>query len=317
MLTPTEKIWHNGRFISWDQATIHVLSHVVSYGSSVFEGIRCYSTPSGPAVFRLREHIRRMLDSAKIYRMENLGFTADELADAMLELVRVNHMEACYIRPIVIRGYGEMGVNPLKNPIDVYVACWSWGKYLGEEALAEGVDVCVSSWTRIAPNTLPALAKAGANYMNSQLMKMEALTNGYSEAIALDSAGYVSEGSGENIFVVRDGKIHTPPLGNSVLPGITRNTVLSLARELDFEIVETIIPREMLYIADEVFFSGTAAEITPIRSIDRIPVGKGRRGPVAERLQKEFFAILNGAKPDRHGWLTPVLVAQPQPAGVK
>ena len=315
MLTPTEKIWHNGRFISWDQATIHVLSHVVSYGSSVFEGIRCYSTPSGPAVFRLREHIRRMLDSAKIYRMENLGFTADELADAMLELVRVNHMEACYIRPIVIRGYGEMGVNPLKNPIDVYVACWSWGKYLGEEALAEGVDVCVSSWTRIAPNTLPALAKAGANYMNSQLMKMEALTNGYSEAIALDSAGYVSEGSGENIFVVRDGKIHTPPLGNSVLPGITRNTVLSLARELDFEIVETIIPREMLYIADEVFFSGTAAEITPIRSIDRIPVGKGRRGPVAERLQKEFFAILNGAKPDRHGWLTPVPVAQP--AGVK
>jgi len=315
MLTPTEKIWHNGRFISWDQATIHVLSHVVSYGSSVFEGIRCYSTPSGPAVFRLREHIRRMLDSAKIYRMENLGFTADELADAMLELVRVNHMEACYIRPIVIRGYGEMGVNPLKNPIDVYVACWSWGKYLGEEALAEGVDVCVSSWTRIAPNTLPALAKAGANYMNSQLMKMEALTNGYSEAIALDSAGYVSEGSGENIFVVRDNKIHTPPLGNSVLPGITRNTVLSLARELGFEIVEAVIPREMLYIADEVFFSGTAAEITPIRSIDRIPVGKGKRGPVAERLQKEFFAILNGAKPDRHGWLTPVPVAQP--AGVK
>ncbi len=315
MLTPTEKIWHNGRFIRWDEATIHVLSHVVSYGSSVFEGIRCYATPSGPAVFRLREHIRRMFDSAKIYRMENLGYSAEQLGEAMLELVRVNKMDSCYIRPIVLRGYGEMGVNPLKNPIDVYIACWSWGKYLGEEALAEGVDVCVSSWTRIAPNTLPALAKAGANYMNSQLMKMEALANGYSEGIALDAAGYVSEGSGENIFVVRDGKLHTPPLGASVLPGITRDSVLLLARELGIPLVETIIPRELLYIADEVFFSGTAAEITPIRSIDRIPIGKGRRGPLAEKLQKEFFAIVNGTKPDRHGWLTPVHAGQP--AGVK
>jgi len=315
MLTPTEKIWHNGRFIRWDEATIHVLSHVVSYGSSVFEGIRCYATPSGPAVFRLREHIRRMFDSAKIYRMENLGYSAEQLGEAMLELVRVNKMDSCYIRPIALRGYGEMGVNPLKNPIDVYIACWSWGKYLGEEALAEGVDVCVSSWTRIAPNTLPALAKAGANYMNSQLIKMEALANGYSEGIALDSAGYVSEGSGENIFVVRDGKIHTPPLGASVLPGITRDSVLLLARELGIPLVETIIPRELLYIADEVFFSGTAAEITPIRSIDRIPIGKGRRGPIAEKLQKEFFAIVNGAKPDRYGWLTAVHAGQP--AGVK
>jgi branched-chain amino acid aminotransferase len=306
MLTPTEKIWHNGRFIRWDEATIHVLSHVVSYGSSVFEGIRCYSTPAGPAIFRLREHIRRMVDSAKIYRMEDLGFPADRLAEAMLELVRVNHMDACYIRPIVLRGYGEVGVNPVKNPIEVYIACWEWGQYLGEEALAEGVDVCVSSWTRLAPNTLPALAKAGANYMNSQLIKMEALANGYSEGIALDAAGYVSEGSGENIFVVRDGKIHTPPLGASVLPGITRDAVVTLARDLGMPLVETIVPREMLYIADEVFFSGTAAEITPIRSIDRIPVGKGRRGPVAEKLQKEFFAIINGATPDRHDWLTPV-----------
>jgi branched-chain amino acid aminotransferase len=311
MLTPTEKIWHNGRFIPWEEATIHVLSHVVSYGSSVFEGIRCYATPSGPAIFRLREHVRRMLDSAKVYRMENLGYSAAQLAEAMLELVRVNHMDSCYIRPIVIRGYGEMGVNPLKNPIDVYIACWSWGKYLGDEALAEGVDVCVSSWTRIAPNTLPALAKAGANYMNSQLVKMEALANGYSEGIALDAAGYVSEGSGENIFVVRDGKIHTPPLGNSVLPGITRDSVLTLAGELGIPLVETIIPREMLYIADEVFFSGTAAEITPIRSIDRIAIGRGRRGPVTERLQKEFFAIVSGAKTDRHGWLTAVPVGQP------
>lgn len=315
MLTPTEKIWHNGRFIPWEEATIHVLSHVVSYGSSIFEGIRCYATPSGPAVFRLKEHIRRMLDSAKIYRMENLGYSASQLAEAMLELVRVNRLDSCYIRPIVIRAYGEMGVNPLKNPIDVYIACWEWGKYLGEEALAEGVDVCVSSWTRIAPNTLPALAKAGANYMNSQLIKMEALANGYSEGIALDAAGYVSEGSGENIFVVRDGKIHTPPLGASVLPGITRDSVLTLAEELDIPLVETIIPREMLYIADEVFFSGTAAEITPIRSIDRISIGKGRRGPVAEKLQKEFFAIVNGTRPDRHGWLTAVQVGQP--AGVK
>ena len=314
MLTPTEKIWHNGRFIRWEEATIHVLSHVVSYGTSVFEGIRCYATPSGPAVFRLREHVRRLVDSAKIYRMENLGFSAAQLAEAMLEVVRVNKMDSCYIRPIVIRGYGEMGVNPLKNPIEVYIACWSWGKYLGEEALAEGVDVCVSSWTRIAPNTLPALAKAGANYMNSQLVKMEALANGYSEGIALDANGYVSEGSGENIFVVRDGKIHTPPLGASVLPGITRDSVVTLARELGIPLVETIIPREMLYIADEVFFSGTAAEITPIRSIDRIPIGKGRRGPVAEKLQKEFFAVINGTRKDQHGWLSPVHADQPAAA---
>jgi len=293
MLTPTEKIWHNGRFIKWEEATIHVLSHVVSYGSSVFEGIRCYATPAGPAIFRLREHVRRMVDSAKIYRIENLGFSAEQLAEAMLEVVRVNNMDSCYIRPIALRGYGDIGVNGMKNPIDVYIACWTWGKYLGEEALSEGVDVCVSSWSRMAPNTLPALAKAGANYMNSQLMKMEAIVNGYSEGIALDTQGYVSEGSGENLFVVRDGKIHTPPLGASVLPGITRDAILTLAREIDIPIVEAIIPRELLYIADEVFFSGTAAEITPIRSIDRITIGKGRRGPVAEALQKEFFGIVN------------------------
>jgi len=313
MLKPTEKIWHNGRFIRWEDATIHVLSHVVSYGTSVFEGIRCYATPAGPAIFRLREHVRRMVDSARIYRMDNLGYSAAELGEAMLELVRVNRMDACYIRPIVIRGYGEIGVNPLKNPIDIYMACWEWGKYLGEEALAEGVDVCVSSWNRIAPNTLPALAKAGGNYMNSQLIKMEALTNGYTEGIALDAAGYVSEGSGENIFVVRDGRILTPPLGASVLPGITRDTLLTLARDLGIPVVETIIPREMLYIAEEVFFSGTAAEITPIRSVDRITIGKGRRGPVAEQLQHEFFGIINGAKPDRYGWLSPAHA----PAAVK
>ena len=313
----TEKIWHNGRFIAWNDAKIHVLSHVVNYGSSVFEGIRCYSTPSGPAVFRLPEHVRRMVDSAKIYRIPDIGFTKEQIADAILELVRVNKMSSCYIRPIALRGYGEIGVNGLKNPIEVYLACWEWGKYLGEEALAEGVDVCVSSWTRIAPNTLPALSKAGANYMNSQLIKMEALANGYSEGIALDTNGYVSEGSGENIFVVRDGRILTPALGASVLPGITRDTILKLAADLNIPVTEGIVPRELLYIADEVFFSGTAAEITPIRSVDRITVGKGRRGPVAEALQKEFFAIVNGTKADRYNWLSPVesRVESPQPVG--
>ncbi len=232
MLTPTEKIWHNGRFIRWEDATIHVLSHVVSYGSSVFEGIRCYATPAGPAVFRLRDHVRRMADSAKIYRMD-LGFTVEELAEAMLELVRVNkHGRPATSARSPFAATAKSASIALNNPMDVYLACWDWGKYLGEEALAEGVDVCVSSWNRMAPNTLPALAKAGANYMNSQLIKMEAVANGYAEGIALDHNGYVSEGSGENIFVVRDGRLHTPPLGASVLPGITRDSVLTLAREL-------------------------------------------------------------------------------------
>jgi branched-chain amino acid aminotransferase len=310
MLTPTDKIWRNGQFIPWTDAKIHVLSHVVSYGSSVFEGIRCYATTSGPAIFRVREHARRMLDSAKIYRM-SVPYTLDQLVDAMLELVRVNNMRSCYIRPIAMRGYGELGVHPGKNPIDVFLACWEWGSYLGEDAIAQGVDVCVSSWNRMAPNTLPALAKAGANYMNSQLIKMEAVINGYHEGIALDEAGYVSEGSGENIFVVRDGKIVTPPLGASVLPGITRDAILTLARDLDIPVVETIVPREMLYVADEVFFSGTAAEITPIRSVDRITVGSGQRGPITEQLQKEFFSIVSGNGPDRYGWLTPVNAPQP------
>ncbi len=314
MLVPTEKIWHNGQFIPWNDARIHVLSHVVSYGSSVFEGIRCYETKSGPAVFRLHDHVRRMADSAKIYRME-LPYPIDELCEALLELVRVNKLTACYLRPIALRGYGLMGVHGGKNPIEVFLACWEWGRYLGEEALTEGVDVCVSSWNRIAPNTLPALSKAGANYMNSQLIKMEAVINGYDEGIALDAAGYVSEGSGENIFVVRDGKILTPPLGASVLPGITRSSVLALAEEAGIPVVETLVPREMLYIADEVFFSGTAAEVTPIRSVDRIQVGAGRRGPITERLQKEFFAVIHGDKPDVHGWLTAVYA--PQPVGTR
>ncbi len=305
MLTPTEKIWHNGRFIDWDDAKIHVLSHVVSYGSSVFEGIRCYETAAGPAIFRLREHVRRLVDSAKIYRID-VGFTIDQLSAAMVELVSVNNLQSCYLRPIVLRGYGDMGVHGTKCPTEVYLACWEWGKYLGEEALASGVDVCVSSWNRIAPNTLPALAKAAANYMNSQLIRMEAQVNGYVEGIALDHNGSVSEGSGENLFVVRDGKILTPSLGASVLPGITRDSVLKLAEQLGIPVVEAAIPRELLYIADEVFFSGTAAEITPIRSVDRIIVGNGKRGPVTEQIQKEFFAIVKGATPDRNHWLTPV-----------
>jgi branched-chain amino acid aminotransferase len=314
MLNPTEKIWHNGRFIAWDDAKIHVLSHVTSYGSSVFEGIRCYHTPSGPAIFRVRDHIQRLLDSAKIYRIE-LKYTVDQLAEAMVELVRLNGLKSCYIRPIVLRGYGDVGVLPVNVPTEVYVACWEWGKYLGEEGLSKGVDVCVSSWTRIAPNTLPALAKAGANYMNSQLIRMEAQINGYAEGIALDESGYVSEGSGENIFVVRNSKILTPPLGASVLPGITRDTVMQLAQELEIPVAETLVPREMLYIADEVFFSGTAAEITPIRSVDRIPVGKGARGPITERLQNAFFDVVKGSKPDVYGWLQPVGVTR-QPVGV-
>jgi len=311
MIKATEKIWHNGAFIDWDQARVHVLAHTLHYGSSVFEGMRCYSTLGGPAIFRAREHMRRLHDSARIYRMENIGYSGEQLIEAMIELVQVNRLDACYLRPIVFRGYGEMGVLPFHNPIEVYIACWEWGKYLGPEALAEGVDVCVSSWTRLAPNTLPAMAKASANYMNAQLIKMEAVTNGYSEGIALDTAGYVSEGSGENIFVARDGRLYTPPLGASALPGITRDTVLCLARDLGIEVIEQVIPREMLYIADEVFFTGTAAEITPIRSVDRIRVGAGRRGPIAERLQREFFAIVRGERQDRHGWLTPVHAGRP------
>ena len=306
MIKPTAKIWHNGRLINWDDAKIHVLAHVTSYGSSVFEGLRCYETATGPAVFRPREHARRLIDSAKIYRMD-LKYSVDQLVDGMLEVIRVNEMGSCYLRPLVLRGYGDMGVLPTKdNPIETYIACWEWGKYLGDEALTQGVDVCISSWTRIAPNTLPALAKAGANYMNSQLIRMEANVNGYAEGIALDTSGYVSEGSGENIFVIRDGVITTPPLGASILPGLTRDSIIQLARSMGIPVNESPVPREMLYIADEVFFTGTAVEVTPVRSVDRIPVGSGKRGPVTERIQREFFGIVQGKTADSLGWLMPV-----------
>lgn len=303
----TEKIWHNGRYIAWEDAKIHVLSHVVSYGSGVFEGIRCYSTPQGPAVFRLREHMQRLINSGRIYRME-LPFSLDELCNVATELVRVNKMDACYVKPIVFRGYGEAGVNPFPCPVEVFMACWEWGKYLGPEAIELGVDVCVSSWQRVAPNTLPAMSKAAANYMNSQLIRMEAIKNGYVEGIGLDVQGYVSEGSGENIFIWYGGALRTPPLAGSILEGITRNTILQICADLDIPVVEQVIPREMLYIADEVFFVGTASEVTPIRSIDKYTIGSGKRGPITRKIQDEFFALVEGKKPDRHGWLTPVSV---------
>jgi branched-chain amino acid aminotransferase len=309
-LSKTEKIWHNGKFIRWDDAQVHVLSHVVNYGSGVFEGIRCYESEQGPAVFRLHDHMQRLVNSGHIYRMD-VSFSVDELCQAALELVRANKLSACYIRPIVFRGYGDVGVDPRTCPIEVYMACWQWGKYLGEEGIKNGVDICVSSWNRPAPNTLPQMAKAVANYMSSQLIRMEAKINGYEEGIALDVNGYVSEGSGENVFIVKDGAVITPPFANSALPGITRDSILALCRDFDIAITEQMIPRELLYIADEVFLCGTAAEITPIRSIDRIRVGKGTRGPVTKRLQEEFFAITSGKKSDRHNWLSPVGVPAP------
>ncbi|MGA9882487.1 MAG: branched-chain amino acid transaminase [Candidatus Acidiferrales bacterium] len=307
----TEKIWCNGKFIPWDDAKIHVLSHVVSYGSAVFEGVRCYDTANGPAVFRLTEHMQRLVNSAHIYRMD-VTFSVDALCQAVLDLVRINKLNACYIRPIVLRGYEDVGVDPRTCPVDVYLACWDWGKYLGAEALREGVDVCVSSWNRPAPNTLPQMAKAAANYMNSQLIKMEAKINGYAEGIALDANGHVSEGSGENIFVVMNGTVTTPPLANSALPGITRNSIMTLCRDLAIPFTEQMIPREMLYIADEAFFSGTAAEITPLRSVDRVKIGSGVRGPITKRIQDEFFGIISGNTEDRHSWLTAIGV----PSGV-
>jgi branched-chain amino acid aminotransferase len=301
-VSKVDTIWMNGSFVKWDDAKIHVLSHVVHYGTSWFEGIRCYDTAKGPAVFRLDPHIRRLLDSLKIYRTPS-PYTAEQLTAAVLETIRANTMKACYIRPVVYRGYGDVGVNPMGCPVDVAIAVWEWGAYLGSEALSNGIDVCVSTWNRPAPNTLPTMAKAGGNYLLSQLMKVEALQAGFSEAIALDTHGYLSEGSGENLFVVRDGILHTPPFSSALLPGITRATIVQLASQLGIVVKEMEIPREMLYIADEIFFTGTAAEITPIRSVDKQVVGSGKPGPVTQRLQAAFFEIIkNGNDPYR--WLT-------------
>jgi branched-chain amino acid aminotransferase len=311
----TGKIWMNGTLVDWKDANIHIATHVIHYGSGVFEGARCYDTPKGSACFRLDAHMRRLQASAKIYRMA-YPLDLDGWINTVLETIRANGMKACYIRPLLYRGYDTLGVNPLANPVDAAILLWEWGAYLGKEALEEGVDVKVSSWTRMAPNTLPAMAKATANYANSALVKMEALADGYSEGLVLDVSGQVSEGSGQNVFVVNDSTIYTPPLGSSILGGITRDSIITLARDLGFTVHESIIPREALYIADEVFFVGTAAEVTPIRSIDKIAIGSGRRGPVTEAIQRAFFDVINGEVPDTHGWLTYVYgrnAAGPEP----
>jgi branched-chain amino acid aminotransferase len=297
------KIWMNGKMINWDDARIHVLSHVVHYGSSVFEGARCYKTRKGPAIFRLEEHTRRLFNSAKIYRMK-LPFTEDQINQAVIDLIKANQLEECYIRPVVYRGYEQLGVDPTGCPVEVSIAVWKWGAYLGPEALENGVPVCVSSWNRMAPNTMPDMAKSGANYMNAQLIKLEAKEHGYVEGIALDVFGFVSEGSGENVFIVRDGTLITPPFSASILPGITRNTVIFLALDMGIKVIEQNIPREALYIADEVFFTGSAAEITPINSVDKVKIGQGKRGPVTAKLQEKFFGIVSGQMEDSHNWLT-------------
>ncbi len=299
------KIWMDGRLVDWKDATCHVMTHALHYGSSVFEGIRCYETPQGPGIFRLRDHMLRLFDSAKIYRMP-IPFDLDTLEKAVVETVRENGLKSCYIRPLAFRGYGTMGVNPVKCPVSVIIAAWTWGKYLGEDAMEKGVSVRVSSWRRAAPDTFPTLAKAGGNYLTSQLIKMEASDDGFDEGIALDHYGFVSEGSGENIFLVRNGVIYTPPSNSSILPGITRHCVFTLARDMNLRIHQQVIPREALYVADEVFFSGTAAEITPVTRIDNIQIGSGRRGPLTERIQGAFFDIVEGRTDDRHGWFTRV-----------
>ncbi len=296
-------VWINSKLVPWKEANIHIASHVIHYGSSIFEGFRAYNTPKGTAIFRNNAHIKRLYNSCKMYRME-IPFTQEEFEQAVIQTIKANKLKACYIRPIVYRGYGTLGVDPFPNPIDCAILVWEWGQYLGEKALDNGVDVKISTWQRMAPNTFPALAKSGANYMNSQLIKMEALLEGYVEGIALNVRGHISEGSGENIFIVINGEIHTPPLSSSILPGITRDTVICMAKDLGITLVEETLPREILYIAEEVFFTGSAAEITPIRSVDKITIGNGRRGPVVKRLQDEFFAYINGERKDQYRWLT-------------
>ena len=308
-IAATEWIWRDGSFIPWNDAQVHVLSHSMQFGSSAFEGIRCYHTPAGPAIFRLREHLQRLMNSVKIYRME-LAYSVDELSAACCALVVKNKLDACYLRPMVVRGYGAAGMVPFASPIEVYLPCWPWGAYLGDDALESGVDACVSSWHRFAPNTVPSLAKIAGNYLGGQLIKMEALANGFAEAIALSPGGTVSEGSGQNVFLVMDGTLITTPLDGSLLGGITRASIIALAQRDGFTVREQIIPREMLYTADEVFFTGTAAELTPVRSVDRIKVGAGKVGPVTKQLQTAFLDIANGRAEDTFGWLTPVRAAE-------
>jgi branched-chain amino acid aminotransferase len=307
-LKPSQYIWHNGKLVPWEQATVHVLSHALHYGSSVFEGVRVYKTPNGPIAFRLTDHIRRMYDSAKIYRIL-IPFDLETLVAACKQVVHENGLDnGAYIRPIAFRGYGEMGVaGNIEAPATCSIAAWEWGSYLGDGGLEKGVDVCVSSWQRVAPNTIPTLAKAGGNYLSSGLVTLEARRLGFAEGIALNTQGFVSEGAGENLFLVRDGRIYTPPSSASILSGITRDTVMRLAATLKVEVVEQNIPREMLYIADEVFLTGSAAEVTPVRSVDRIEVGSGRRGPVTEQIQRAFFGLFDGSTADQWDWLEPII----------
>lgn len=299
------KIWFDGKFVNWQDATCHVMSHALHYGSTIFEGLRCYDTAKGPMIFRLKEHVRRLFDSAKIYRIE-IPYSPEAVFNACVETVRINKMRAAYIRPLVFRGYGVLGVSPVGAPVHLVVAVLNWGKYLGEDALTQGVDVCISSWRRIGANSVPALAKAGSNYMNSQLIRMEANLNGYVEGIGLDANGLISEGSGENIFLVRDNEVYTPPLSSGILLGITRDCVIKIIEELGYKLNITPIPREMVYIADELFFTGSAAEVSPIRSVDKIQVGAGKRGPITEKIQTKLFDYIEGKLADKYQWLTPV-----------
>jgi branched-chain amino acid aminotransferase len=304
-LQETEWIWRDGEFIKWKDATVHVLAHSMQFGSSAFEGIRCYATPNGPAVFRLEDHLQRLINSCKIYRME-VPYGVDELVAATCELVERNDMDACYIRPMVIRGYGAAGMVPFASPVSVYIPCWPWGTYLGEGALEKGVDACVSSWNRMAPNTTPSIAKIAGNYLGGQLIKMEALANGYDEGIALGRDGLVSEGSGQNVFIVQKGAVYTTPRNGTLLPGITRDSLITLARDAGLEVHEVPIQREMLYTADEIFLTGTASEVTPVRSVDKIQVGTGKAGEITMKLQRTFLDLVHGKGNDTHGWLTHV-----------
>jgi len=314
-LPATDWIWRNGEFVPWDDARLHVLAHSMQYGSSVFEGIRCYQTDDGPAIFRLREHLDRLMGSCRIYRME-VPYSVEELRAACVELVAKNELSACYIRPMVLRGYGAASMVPFESPVEVFLPCWPWGAYLGDGALDAGVDVCVSSWNRVAPNTLPSMAKMAGNYLSGMLTKMEALAHGYAEAIALSPDGTIGEGSGQNVFVVRHGVLHTPPINGSILHGITRDAVLTLAREAGIPVRAEPLPRELLYLADEVFFCGTAAEVTPVRSVDKIQVGAGKPGPITRRIQSLFMDTVHGRTADPHGWLSYVRSA-PEPAATR
>jgi branched-chain amino acid aminotransferase len=304
-LQATDFIWHDGDFIPFKDANVHVLAHSMQFGSSAFEGIRCYNTPAGPAIFRLEDHLQRLLNSCKVYRME-VPYGIDELVAASCELVEKNKLDSCYIRPMVLRGFGAAGMVPFESPVEVFIPCWPWGAYLGEGALEKGVDACISSWHRMAPNTTPSMAKIAGNYLGGQLIKMEALTNGYDEAIALGPDGMLSEGSGQNIFLVHKGVIYTTPANGTLLPGITRDSVITLARDAGMDVREQPLPREMVYSVDELFLTGTASEVTPVRSVDKIVVGKGKAGEVTRLLQRTYLDIVHGKIEDRHGWLTHV-----------